>query len=90
MSKAFWLKLPEPEPTKLFVRLVAVGAGNAAKTSAACAEISAMGIILLANGKRPVPVSGLLPGVFGLKTCPVPVWTVPRYWLKSQNLAYCS
>src|SRR5215469_15311673 len=82
VSKAFWLKLPEPEPLKLLERAPVCAAGRAARIAAACGEILAIGIRLPANAVRPEPSSAGLEA--GSKIWPPP-FTVPRYWLRLQK-----
>src|SRR5271154_1050280 len=76
---AFWLKVPDPEPSKLFVKFEFVGVGNSARIAAAGPEISATGIKLPANAVRPVPSRVAL--LVGSYTWPPPL-TFPKYWLR--------
>jgi len=69
-------KGPEPEPKKLLVRLVLIGAGKSFKIFTATGDNRVTGIRLPANGVRPAPVLGF--PVLGSKTCPVPLGTLPE------------
>src|SRR5437868_13877476 len=84
VSKLFWLYGPEPEPTKLLITPLEVGAGSKASIFPAAGEILPMGIMLPAKAVRPEP-SLELP-VAGSNIWPVPcIPAAPRYWLKSQK-----
>src|ERR1700720_756748 len=83
VSKLFWVNGPEPAPIRLLNTVPLWAAGNAARIFPAAGEILAIGIWLLTNGARPVPV--LRSPVKGSKTWPPPVTPPARYSLKSQN-----